>query len=375
MQLKATEYAQGLFENGPANFVNLEISHAPNFKITVYYDKGIDNTALTRAAPVEIRKYLVFKPMNASRKTIEQERKSIADALTTANLRFGLAFDYETARYDLEIPEGTDQAKYAAIIPEALKARVDFHIGNPPEDIAAIYAGWWWDNSGGKCTTGWPVRNSSGQEAILTAGHCLPPSQMGFSWWSGAPTLTTVSSTDNRIVAGQSVDYAFFTLGTHTTTRVINVQNDLTNADGTRNYVPGFISAYYEITSPQLIVNGQYVCKQGMKTWLTCGTVVDTAFSGTGFSNLAKVSKSAQGNIAMSGDSGGPVFLWNSTKSMVHPLGLVKGANPTSSTVACKNTSATAANNTACYFTVMPLRIIRGYQPFTVNTVAGFVAP
>ncbi len=62
----------------------------------------------------------------------------------------------------------------------------------------------------------------------------------------------------------------------------------------------------------------------------------------------------------MSGDSDGPVFLWDRTKGVVYPIGIVKGPNPISPGVACKNTSATAASNTACYFAVMLLRVICG---------------
>jgi hypothetical protein len=374
LQEKTIAYAQNLFESGPSEFVNIAIRHTPNFKITVYYDKSIDRAALTRSAPVELRKYLNFNPINKSRATLDQERASIADALRAANLPFGLEFDYETARFGLDIPEGSDATRYASVIPQTLIPKVDIRRNNMSVDAAAIYGGWSWSSGGGSCTTGWPVRDSAAKEAILTAGHCVPPNSMNFPWWSGSPTLTTVSSTGSNTAL---IDYAFFTLGTHTTSRVINVQNESTfvNSDGTKNYIPGITTAYYEIIAHVIALNGAYVCKQGKTTLLTCGSIVDTNYSDTKGSNLVKVSKSAQGNIAMSGDSGGPVFIWSADGSQVKPLGIVKGANPPSTTVACKNTSTVAANNTNCFFTYTTLRNIRGYSPFTINTTGGFVAP
>jgi hypothetical protein len=374
LQEKALTYAQSLFESGPSEFVNIAIRHTPNFKITVYYEKSIDRAALTRSAPVELRKYLNFNPINKSRTTLDQERASIADALRAANLPFGLEFDFETARFGLEIPEGADAAKYTSAIPQTLIPKIDIRRNNLAVDVAAIYGGWSWSNGTGNCTTGWPIRDSAGKEAILTAGHCVPPNSMTFPWLSGSPTLTTVSARGSDTTL---IDYAMFTLGTHTTSRVINIQNEssFVNADGTKNFIPGITTAYYEITAPVIALNGAYVCKQGKTTLLTCGSIVDTSYSDSKGSNLVKVSKSSQGNIGMSGDSGGPVFIWFADGSQVKPLGIVKGANPPSTTVACKNTSTVAANNTNCFFTYTTLRNIRSYSPFTINTTGGFVSP
>ena len=74
------------------------------------------------------------------------------------------------------------------------------------------------------------------------------------------------------------------------------------------------------------------------------------------------------------GDSGGPVFSWTNSNSQVIPLGIVKSTYMPGG-VACKNTSTSPANNTTCFYTFLPLRTIRGYRPFTVNTVNGFLAP
>lgn len=347
------------------------------FKVIVYYTKTVDRNTMTSLAPTELRRYLVVRPLSMARSSIEADQKVIVATLRDAELPFGVEFDLSTDRFRITIPDLSRESDYRAKFPASFARRISFVSGGVSQDTAAIYGGWWWHNSGGRCTTGWPVRNSAGQEALLTAGHCLPPASMEFSnWWTGAPTLTTVSSSDNRIVFGQSIDYAFFTLGTHTTSRVINIQNESSyvNADGSRNYVPGIVTAYYEIASPVLVSNGAYVCKEGSVTLLTCGYIVSTSYSDSNVSNVAKVSKSAQGNIAAAGDSGGPVFGWTNSNSQVVPLGIVKSAYLPGG-LPCKNTSTTATTNTVCFYTFLPLRTIRGYAPFTINTVNGFVAP
>lgn len=377
LQQAAAGYAEALIATNPAGFVDLQIRHSPAFKVHVYYNKDIDRNALTSSAPVELRRFLVFRPVRAERATISAQLGTISTVFRNAKLPFGVEFDLEADRYRITIPEGAREENYRQLLPPGLETQVEFVIGGVSEDAAAIYGGWWWNNSGGRCTTGWPVRDSSAREAILTAGHCLPPAIMEFSdWWSGGPVLSTVYSSDNRIVSGQSVDNAFFALGTHTTARVINIQNDpnFVNPDGTRNYIQGITSAYYEIASPALVTAGSYVCKQGKTTLLTCGVIVSTSYSDSNVSNVVQVSSSAQGNIASSGDSGGPVFSWTNSNSQVIPLGIVKSTYMPGG-VACKNTSTSPANNTTCFYTFLPLRTIRGYRPFTVNTVNGFLAP
>ncbi len=189
----------------------------------------------------------------------------------------------------------------------------------------------------------------------------------------GGPNLGPPSVRRDVNVGSQTLDYAFYLLGSNTTTRVMYVQND-TQYAGSTNTVPGIVSAYYEIALPVVAANGQYVCKNGGTTGLTCGFVIDRAWSGNGFYGLVKVSQSVQPYIAETGDSGGPVFIWTSSNSQVRPMGIMK----TSARIngqPCRNASTTASQNNTCFFTFMPLRAIRGDQPFTVNTVSGFVSP
>lgn len=372
LQDEAITFASQLEASNPAGFVDLVIKHQPTFKVTIYYNKDVDRAALTRSAPVELRRYLVFNPLNRSRSELMDGRKALHRAVSALSRPFALEFDFDTDRYILQIPQDAEEAAYANALPAELRGSVDIRRGPMAANVAALYAGWWF-TAAGYCTAGWPIRDSSGREGLLTAGHCGPPNQMYFSW-NGGPTLAPPSAISNTDNGWQTLDYAMYPLGTNTTSRVVYVQNN-TTYNGYTNNVPGYVSAYYEITFPKQPVNGQYLCKSGGTTGLSCGIVIDKNWSGDGKLNLVKVSKSAQPYIAEGGDSGGPVFSWSADNSMVHPIGLTISTARYADGTPCRNTSTTAANNTTCYMIFLPLTTIRGYAPFTVNTVGGFVAP
>lgn len=373
LQEKASRYATTLVAANSEGFVDLAIRHQPNFRIVLYYNKAIDQAQLTRAAPVELRRFLVFRPVKRNQSQLAADRNAISASLRANSLRYGVEYDLEQDRFVVEYPAGADIAKYRAAVPAALKDDVDLREGLMAQEVAALYGGTWFE-AGGLCTAGWPIRDSGGKEGLLTAGHCGPPNQMYFSWNGGAllsPPFV-ISNTDN---GWQTLDYAQYRLGTaHTTGRLIYVQNNATY-NGYTNTVPGIVSAFYEITTPQSPTTGAYICKNGATTGVTCGIIVDRNWSGDGKLNLVKVSQSAQPYIAEGGDSGGPVFGWSTDKSMVRPMGITISTARYADGTPCRNTSTTASNNTTCYFVFMPLTTIRGYAPFTVNTVNGFVAP
>lgn len=394
LQADAAQYAQALHEGDPEGFVEVEVRHRGSFKVLVFYTDEADRSALTAAAPVALRRYLAFQPVRFNRSQVEANRKTLTELFRDQPYGFGITYSYDREEFTVTASEAADIAALRAVVPSTLRSRVTFETGPTIRPVAAIYGGWWYKaNTGADCTTGWPVLDSGGQPAILTAGHCgdySRPLSMYFSWQNG-PTLNNVSSSADEKGYWQTKDYAFFRLGTHTTARVINVQNGMTFGDGSRNYVPGIVTAYYEIGRPQQPYRGQWLCKQGASTLLTCGTVEDTQWSGDGYANVVKVTRSAQPYIALGGDSGGPSFTWSTDGSLVLPVGMTIGsayyrlynadgslqrdANGNPIQRPCKNTSTTASYNTTCYFVFLPLTTIRAYSPFRINTVDGFITP
>lgn len=197
-------------------------------------------------------------------------------------------------------------------------------------------------------------------------------------------TLSTVTNPAWSNDGWQTKDYAFYTLSPHTTERVVYIENGRDFTDGSRNYINGIVSTYYEIDYPKQPVIGQYICKSGASTALTCGYVTTLNYTDNKYSNLVRISKSVQPYIGAGGDSGAPVFTWRPDGSMVYPNGIAIGASIIEtvdqygnviSSRDCKNTSSTASNNNTCHVVFLPLTTIRGYAPFTINTVNGFLAP
>lgn len=371
-QNSAAAYAEGLLSSEPEGFVALEIEHQPNFKIVVYYNKSIDRQKLTRAAPVQLRRYLIFNPINKAREELWADRQAISRALSDSGLQYGLEFSLRNAEFILEIPAGADETLYRAVLPTIERAKISIVRGAASVDAAGLYGGYWFE-ANFYCTAGWPIRSSSGTEGLLTAGHCGPPYEMNFSWNSERPNLAPAWARKDELRGYQTLDHAMYPLGRHTTTRVINIENNRVFR-GETNMVPGVVTAFYEITYPRQPFRGQYLCKMGATTGLTCGIVADINFNGDGQWNVVKVSQSAQRHIAEGGDSGGPVFSWSADGSMVHPIGIMKRTARVNDQV-CRNASTAASNNTTCYFTFIPLTTIRAYDPFQVNTVDGFRSP
>jgi len=366
-QQLAVEWAQELARNAPAGFVTLEIRHAPAFKVRVIYNREIDQKGLMASAPVALRRYLIFNPSKRGNDQLANDRRAIADALRNADIPFNLTYSFETEKFEIGVPDGISPERVNAAVPQQLRGDVSITGGAAMvKDAAALYGGFWYhpDGSTSHCTAGWPVRNSSGLDALLTAGHCAR-TRMDFPYSSA--TLTTVSSWAHSNDGYQTKDYAFFVLQPHTTGDAVYIENGRTFSDGSSNNVPGIVSTYYQIDNPKQPVLNQYICKEGTSTALTCGYVADLHFTNSTHSNLVKVDRSVQPYIALGGDSGGPVFTWRADGSMVYPNGIMTATAEINGQT-CKNTSSTAGNNTRCFFLFSPLTTIRAYSPFSVKS-------
>ena len=364
--------------------VDVEIRHAPGFKVVVFYENGFEQQNATRGAPVELRLYLIFRSAKKDKNSVQTERRQIAQALRTARIPFGLGYEPESERFIVTIPDGFDEQLVRNALPSALAANVEIKTGATSVDSATLYGGWFYEksNSGTHCTAGWPIRDSAGKEAILTAGHCRTPSNTMNFYYQNA-VLSEVSAYADSNNGWQTLDYAMYRLGTHATAPYINIENGRT-VEGEYVSVPGYATNYYLIDYPKEPVRGQFICKMGVNTGLTCGRITELNYTDSEYSNLVRMSESAQRYIGLRGDSGGPVFAFRtSDNAAVHPIGLAVKASVIEtyrgtekiSERPCRNTSTVGANNTTCHVLFMRLSTIRGYSPYTINTISGFRAP
>jgi hypothetical protein len=163
------------------------------------------------------------------------------------------------------------------------------------------------DGSGGMgCTAGFLVHTSGGQAGILTAGHCNRP---------GAPSRVTMN-------LGGVLPYT--TLGTFSRTineGVHDEQHDIGLITLDRDNVPqsSAIAASLPVTSVATNVQvGQQLCKFGMGSGAdACGQIVEITGS--------KVVFLAGGQC---GDSGGPVYLYQSDGTVSAVGILIRGGDP-----------------------------------------------
>ena len=136
--------------------VDVEIRHAPGFKVVVFYENGFEQQNATRGAPVELRRYLIFRPAKKDKNSVQTERRQIAQALRTARIPFGLGYEPESERFIVTIPDGFDEQLVRNALPSAVAANVEIKTGATSVDSATLYGGWFYEksNSGTHCTAG-----------------------------------------------------------------------------------------------------------------------------------------------------------------------------------------------------------------------------
>ncbi|MEH0824186.1 MULTISPECIES: S1 family peptidase [unclassified Micromonospora] len=160
----------------------------------------------------------------------------------------------------------------------------------------AIYAG-----SGGRCSLGFNVRNSSGTQYFLTAGHCT---NISVNWYANSSLSTYLGPRVGSSFPGN--DYGI-------------VRHDNSNVTRPGN-VYLYNGSYRDITGAGDAYVGQSVSRSGSTTGLRSGSV--TALNATvnyaegSVYGLIKTNVCAEG-----GDSGGSLFAGNTA------LGLTSGGS------------------------------------------------
>jgi hypothetical protein len=146
------------------------------------------------------------------------------------------------------------------------------------------------------------------------------------------------------------------------------------------NTVPGFYGDGYFTTRGTLKQSsynsnhyiGMPVCKSGMTTGFTCGTVQSSSVSGTddrgvSYSSFVKVSGSSQQVIAFGGDSGAPVFSYPNGSYEIVAYGILKGGSTDAYGRPC--------TGSACSFSYMPIDRVNDRVPFLIHTTQGLLVP
>lgn len=376
LQNQAASWAGTLIAQNPDGFVDVELRHEPTFKVIVFYNGSVDQSRLQSDAPVAIRRYLVFRPVNRNRARVASDTAQVVEALRTANLQFGAFYDLEADKIVVEIPDLGQREAVERAVPAALRQDVTIRRGATARNSGGVYGGNWFRKGSPTatlCTAGWPIRDSGGQAAIITAGHCQPRNPY-FPYVDAGIYLGSPFAWRYEISYGKTYDYSIHRLGAHTTSPVIYIANDTRMPDGSVNTVPGFTSAYYAIDSVKPVgqqLVGYLTCKNGARSGFTCGRIESTSYSNATHAALVRVGRSNQPYIAVGGDSGGPVFAYPDG-NLISAFGILIASAGDETNSDCKNS---ATDNSQCFFLYMPFTRATEMHPFQVNTQNGFVRP
>ncbi|MDG0792235.1 S1 family peptidase [Cohnella ginsengisoli] len=171
------------------------------------------------------------------------------------------------------------------------------------------------DNS--NCSTAFTATKDT-KEFLVTAGHCVT------SIGSAAKQNTTNVGTQHLSAYGDYGTDVGLILLTDTSRSIGNgyYYNGLANGEYDKNY-----------TTTTTVINGQLICKSGIKTSVTCGSVTNTSATVTyGTIHLTGMiqAKKDDGGLVLGGDSGGVVF---NPYNYGQLIGIVSGRSLATSTL------------------------------------------
>ncbi len=285
----------------PDTFAGLYIEHDPEFRVVVRF---------TGDAAKQLAKYTkdpVFVAENAPRslELLRATQEEIGVQLTSAKMDFASEVDVRTSSLIVYVLD----PDHAGEVLSKLLGAVDFvTIKETPGFIQTtnVSGGRLLEGATQSCTSGFNVvEDLTGELGILTAGHCDD---------NNTHRNPTVSILFKGQAAAGSFDVQW---GAQRKNGVIWPQKNEIIAGGST------LSITDEASLSDMTV-GRSVCKSGMVTGVTCGTIVDPEFAAN-FNNVAGTYvRVASGNGSLMndhGDSGGPVYFGNTAFGLVHGRG------------------------------------------------------
>lgn len=207
------------------------------------------------------------------------------------------AVDVPTNGLVVSIPQGQADARTAAFIAKARSLGVPVRVERLAGPLAphAFYGGQAILTGSARCTAGFITQSGSGNQYVITAGHCT---DIGSTWRTSSGQ--TVGTTAASSFPGN--DYG-----------AIRITNPASLQPQGGILVNG---AFRDITSAGRVPAGSSVCKTGSTTGTTCGTVlrynVTVQYAQGTVSGLTETTVCTQ-----PGDSGGPLFAGSQAQGVV----------------------------------------------------------
>jgi hypothetical protein len=270
-----------LTEKEAATFAGLWIQHKPEYRVVVRFtDRAAEARLKARVAGGPLEKVIETRNAKWSLAELESRQLDVRGQAKKAQTR--LESDINVVENKLEVytlePEKLHGrlAAAGARLPEGVEVkRINQHSGT--DELlggSGMYG----------CSAGFGVRASNGELGMSTAGHC-PNDQYYQGIW--LPFRAEKYSGDQDVQWNSTCDR-------------VQVSNRINTGIGTRG-----------ITSTRSRTNqtvGTYLCKYGMSTGRTCGTISSKSYDiGSGFNGtFIRVDGYA---LRAGGDSGGPWFV------------------------------------------------------------------
>ncbi|MGI5286131.1 S1 family peptidase [Nonomuraea polychroma] len=296
------QIVEKLAEAHPDRFAGSAINHEGAFGLTVYLTGDrIPDTAAEIAAdnPSVTIKAGAPRSLTEAEKTIE----STGDALDSNAAVQGVYYDAKAQEFVLDMagaPVGAQSAEDAeAALRTSLSDTLPQEIRSARIELAPTAAG---DGRRGglhmsTCTSGFSVRNSSGVQGILTAGHC--GNTQSYRYYSSSTWYSTTYRAQART---STADVQWHTATGNTASPTFHASS----TSSTRTLTGRVLR-----TSQ----SGDYVCHRGKTTGYSCGTVAsisyrptwDNACPGTTCS-ATWIRVTGSSLACYPGDSGGPWF-------------------------------------------------------------------
>jgi streptogrisin D len=240
-----------------------------------------------------------------------QRLEQVKAALDRAGGPAGAAWSVDVASNTVvvSVPRGSTGARTAALLASARSfgssARVELLDG--AIGTQAFYGGQAILTGSSRCTAGFITQAASGNQYVLTAGHCT---NIGSTWRTSSGV--TIGTTAASRFPGD--DFGAIRISSPST---LQPQGGVLNN-----------GAFLDITSAGRVPVGATVCKTGSTTGTTCGRVL--AYNTTVNYPQGTVTGLTTTNVCtQAGDSGGPLFASSQAQ------GLVSGGT----VVSCSSTS------------------------------------
>lgn len=267
------------------SFAGLWIQHQPAFRVVVQFtDRGAEERLKSRLATGPLADVVETRRVRFSLDDLQKRQESSGERARGAGIAFNSDINVLENRVELYVVE-----------PEKLQARLAAAGARLPEGVLvkrvpqlaqseALVGG----TPLSTCTGGFTVRNNAtGELGISAAAHC------GNTQYAQGYLLPFRAEDNNT---DQDVQW-------HSACDILEVTNEVNSGIGLRSIIGTMTRTNQTI--------GSMVCKYGMTTGRTCGTISSKTFDLGANHNATfiRVNNYPDGNLSEGGDSGGPWFL------------------------------------------------------------------